>query len=70
MVPASPSMLSEASSKFGKSYTKQDLATMNHLIEKISSALTWLLDDKLDSLLETYHKSEKILVKIDNIFEV
>lgn len=43
---------------------------MKNLIGKISSALTWLLDDQLDSLLEPFHESEKTLVKIDNIFAV
>lgn len=63
----SPSKLSEASLSI---YKASDLAALKNLIEKIASALTWLLDDKLDYLLEPYHRSEKTLVKIDNIFAV
>lgn len=66
----SPSVLSEASLRNNRIDRAPDIVALKHLIEKIATALTWLLDDKLDCLLEPYYKSEKTLVKIDNIFAV
>lgn len=40
------------------------------MLDRISVQTQWLVDDKLDDILEPYKDLDKTLVKVDNVFVV